>query len=707
LKTSSRFKNLDDVKLYFPILTMKRLLHFFAFLLLSFNGLSQDKTPQKVKLNGEISVSPSGEIWLAQYDGRLFFTKDIGSLWHEVAYKLDYKKGSLSSGGIRNIHFFSEDTLIISGDIKDTLSDKQIVYWSGNHGKNWEKIEIAEEFKFDATHFGSDKIALLCGSSQLNYLSHDAGKTWKTINKIEASGNLRINTIHFSNNEKIGLLGSHWNVLYRTDEHCEHWEKLPTPLSQNKYQRISKEERPEIDKVRIFGSHYAIQQQGRTFVTKSDSIDWKKLKQVLNFEVTENEGLYVVYKDFTVELFDSNFASVWKSEKKIKSEPRSITVRDNSLFVLAEGSIYKINPQEFTETDIKSNDIRTEEDPNRPTEPYQTVSYHGEKYGNLFDRIVIFNKKSKKWDSWLLPDFSIGYLTVWNDQLVVSNNEFSKIQYYYVNVQERKLDEIKDVTKLFVIPEFDKLVKFDISFVQSGCFHFAAKKNTYTKSRGEFILSSKMILPLEKAKSKKRSVPFLAKMSKTIDAKKIEELLTEINTSKLKINTVGDLQLTQNDISEFKKFIDDKATEIKKNGISPLSHYDDLYAFPGENTDFNFYKKIADTLLLNPEFSIHEALYQGGGIFSTSSEDRRLTFTFNNEKTFSVSNSDTYPNYLHSPWTLLAKEQLLSKVNSLGVGKLVNEITNGDFLAKKVTDKNYAIFRIADYYYKKKLEDDK
>ncbi len=687
---------------------MKRLLHFFTFLLLSFNGLSQDKTPQKVKINGEISVSPSGEIWLAQYDGRLFFTKDIGSLWHEVANKLNYKKESLSSGGIRSIHFFSEDTLIISGDIEDKLSDKQIVYWSGNHGKNWEKIEIAKEVQFDATYFGTSKIALLCGSSQFHYLSHDAGKTWKTINKIEASGNLRINTIHFSNNEKIGLLGSHWNVLYRTDEHCEHWEKLPTPLSQNKYQRISKEERPDIDKVRIFGSHYIIKQQGRTFVTRADSIDWKKVKQVLNFEVTENEGLFIIYKDLTIELFDSNFVSVWKSEKKISSTPSSIAVRDNSLFVLAEGSIYKITPQEFTETEIKSNDIRIEEDPNRPTEPYQTVSYHGEKYGGLYDEIVIFNKKSKKWDSWLSLDFGSGSLTVWNDQLLVSNQGFTK--YYSINVQERKLDEIKDVTKLFVIPEFDKLVKFDISFVQSGCFHFAAKKNTYTKNRGKFILSSKMILPLEKAKSKKRSVPFLAKMSKMIDAKKIEELLTEISTSKLKINTVGDLQLTQNDISEFKKFIDGKATEIMKNGIPPFgsySTYNDLYAFPGENADFNFYKKIADTLLLNPEFPIHEALYQGGGIVSTSIEDRRLTFTFNNQKTFSISNSDTYPNYLHSPWTLLAKEQLVSKVNSLGVGKLVNEITNGDFLEKKVTDKRYAIFRIADYYYQKKLEEDK
>jgi hypothetical protein len=58
------------------------------------------------------------------------------------------------------------------------------------------------------------------------------GLTWEQKSKVETSGNLRFSTIHFADDEKTGLFGSGWNVIYKTTDNCNTWEKLPTPLSQ-------------------------------------------------------------------------------------------------------------------------------------------------------------------------------------------------------------------------------------------------------------------------------------------------------------------------------------------------------------------------------------------------------------------------------------------------------------------------------------------
>ena len=43
------------------------------------------------------------------------------------------------------------------------------------------------------------------------------------------------------------------------------------------------------------GNYYIIKQDGRTFITKANDVDWMPLSSVLDFEVTANEKIYLIW----------------------------------------------------------------------------------------------------------------------------------------------------------------------------------------------------------------------------------------------------------------------------------------------------------------------------------------------------------------------------------------------------------------------------
>ena len=69
---------------------------------------------------------------------------------------------------------------------------------------------------------------------------------------------------------------------------------------------------------------------------------------------------------------------------------------------------------------------------------------------------------------------------------------------------------------------------------------------------------------------------------------------------------------------------------------------------------------------------------------------------------YRVENSYNRPNYLFLPWDV-AYKGLNLKSNSISFGQSINRLTNGAFFGKDVADKRYAIFRIADYLYRRKI----
>lgn len=661
---------------------MKKILYLIAIILFPLTVLGQKEYLSRLSISGavsELGISPSEEIWVATKAGNVYYTRQIGELWHIGPYgSLD--PYNFSTGELfERVNFFSEDTLMISGFIQDG-GKQDFVYWSGNHGKDWEKVVFGKNSWIDAAYINNKGKAWMSGNSQLIYYTEDKGKSWTSFDKIEPTGNLRFSTIHFARDERTGLFGSFWNVLYRTVDNCQNWEKLPTPLSQNKYERLSKKDRPDIRKIRIFGDNYIINQQGRVFITKSNSIDWAYLPNVIDFEVSEDEHLFTVNQDLSITLYDSTFNKAWQSVKSLENSPTAIGVRNNNLFALTSDSIYKINPDHFIVSQLLTDEIPIQE-------PYFTLELEDEEYGFDNKDILHFDKRKKLWYRYMTVDFSIGNAAMFDKKMVVSDQLSNK--YCAIDIKEKTAIEYDLPVHLFT----DLIVK-ELHFENGsqGCFHSNIFLKAYIKKGDKFVINKK-----------RSSSKYLSHAVREIEANKIEEIIDIIDKSRFQRVSLNDLNITEKEIKEFKKFIDKQQQSIKKAGID-RSDYDNLYLFPEENTDFNFYKSVVDSLSTLSEEEINDVFWQAYGNWSTTTDWRRVIFVFQNGKKLTIENADDKPNYLYTPW-VVDFEGLKFRTNSILFGQQIDKITNGQFFNEVIRDKNYAIFKIADYLYRKKLNE--
>lgn len=659
---------------------MKKLLTILPSLFIALTAIGQNDYWARLSFSSRVSelgISPSEEIWVATRSGSVYYTKQIGELWHLGPF------GSLdpwirsSSKTFDRINFFDENTMMISGFIHEN-GKQDIVFWSGNHGTTWEKVKFGVSSWIDAAYINDNGKAWMSGSSQLIYYTEDKGKSWITFDKVGNENALRFSTIHFAQDEKTGLFGSFWNVLYRTLDNCQTWEILPTPLSQNKYERIDKEERPDIRKIRIFGSYYIINQQGRVFTSKADSIDWLRLPNVVDFDVSENENLYTINKDLSTSLFDSNFVQTWQSSQSLDQYPTAICIRNNNLFALTHDFIYKINQNNFI-----SSLLFTDETPIR--EPYLKLSFEDEEYGFENLDVLHFDKNKKAWHRILTLDFEIAHALDYNGVIILTNRTFNN--YYALDLNELSVSE-------YILPKnlFTHLKVKEIHFESGsqGCFHSNHSKLFYIRKGDYFVIDKKS-----------NSSEYLSNASNNIDVNKIEQIVKLVDQSRFSKVTLIDLNITKNDIFKFKQFIDSEEQRIKKSGRNHMD-YDNLFSFPRGKIDFDFYRSMADSLDFLSEEDVNNVFWQSSGNRSTTTNWLRVTFVFTNNQKLTIQNNDDRPNYLHTPW-IVDYDGLKFRTNSIRFGQLIESLTNGQFFDATVKDKKYAIFKIVDYMYRKQV----
>jgi photosystem II stability/assembly factor-like uncharacterized protein len=651
-------------------------------LLMPLGAFCQNENLARLSVVGavsELGISPSEEIWIATKAGNVYYTKQTGDLWHLGPFgSLD--PNNFSSGAtFERVNFFSDNTLMISGFIQENGA-QDFVYWSGDHGKTWKKIRFGTSSWIDAAFINDNGKAWMSGNSQLIYFTEDSGKTWRSFDKVERTGNLRFSTIHFAKDELTGLFGSFWNVLYRTSDNCKTWEKLPTPLSQNKYQQISKVERPDIRKVRQFGHRYIVNQQGRVFETRSENIDWQRLEGAVDFEVTASERLYVIYKDLHVELLDDELNMIWTSADRLNGYVRAIAVRNESLFVLTATSIYKINQNNFERSDLWTNDIRI-------SDPYMIVKHNGDEYGFDGSDILLRKNGSKQWTRLMTVGFQIGMATVFEDKLIVS--DFHLKDYFALNTSARVLDKFELPPNLFEVTN-NRIEEFHIETGSQGCFHSENKRRSYSRKGDAFELTRN-----------EGNTGFLTNMPSKLSIEIINNLVKIIDQSRFSKITVAEFGFTPADIASFKKFVDDKQRGTRNKANDHIDY--DLYAFPGEKTDFEFYKRTADSIHSVSSDIVDNAFWRSYGNWSTTRESRRIIFVFQDGRELIMENSDDKPNYLFTPWIINFGGVMLT-TNSIQFGEAIKEITGRRFFGDTVADKNYAIFKIADYLYRIKLQ---
>ena len=130
-----------------------------------------------------------------------------------------------------------------------------------------------------------------------------------------------------------------------------------------------------------------------------------------------------------------------------------------------------------------------------------------------------------------------------------------------------------------------------------------------------------------------------------------------------------------------------------------------MYHFPDENTDFDFYINTIIKFDSIPDYIVNEVFNIGYGNWSTTRDWSKIIITFQDNSVLTISNSDDKPNYLDLPW-IINYNGIIFKSNSIKLGKLINEITKGQMINKEAVTKKYALFRIADFMYKQRLNNE-
>ena len=198
-------------------------------------------------------ISPSGEIWVPTCTGQVYYTAQMGKLWHSI--KSDSVASTPINGNFEYLDFLSEDTLMIAGYSFEHSYKSNEIYWSGDHGKTWKTIKFGENTRHNGHYVHQGKIWVGADSSLVHY-SEDYGKTWKRLDQAKKIGDISFGSVYFAPDDKTGLFGTWSNALYRTPDNCETWEKLPTPLDQKKFQASSEYPNSGVYKAQIIGDSF-------------------------------------------------------------------------------------------------------------------------------------------------------------------------------------------------------------------------------------------------------------------------------------------------------------------------------------------------------------------------------------------------------------------------------------------------------------------
>jgi hypothetical protein len=318
-------------------------------------------------------------------------------------------------------------------------------------------------------------------------------------------------------------------------------------------------------------------------------------------------------------------------------------------------------------------DYSTEE---AAAKPHLTIEYKGRKLGFVHGSILMFEEGKSQWDTILKTPMYISSAAVIENKLVIANSW--PHQLYSVDLINKKTTPYNLPQKLF---SGKKVSKLSIEFGSSGCFH------GYTYNR-EYKLKKKSL----NIYSKKGKQKYFRGMRNSVDYTLLQNIVNEADL-KSKVITLEELEITDNDITEFKKMLD------TVNVVYARDEY--TYSFQ-ENANLNFYRNTADSLdKISPDI-INNAFKVKSEVYSTAVEWHKLTIEFEDSSKLTIENYDCIPGYYYAPW-VINYNGLLYETNSIKLGKMIDELTGGKFLEDQYKDNKYAIFKITDYLYDKSL----
>ena len=641
--------------------------------MLAIMACAQEDYRERINLHWsspELAISPKGIIALGAKT-TIYVTDAPEKGWRGIPMPVNNNWSS-----IKDLCWSSENVLIASVEGK-------LYAWEIADDGTFKPLAMSNAPKADDLRSDGNGRVWAWGLSNKVFYSSDSGCSWSEVAHIQELDNLNtqsilethyINDLYFDNNGKRGLIGSNYNELYLTLDNCKTLQRIPTPLDQKAYQQgEDAAKRTTINKVRILGDYYIVEQDHKAFITSTKDIRWRPTNgsdTANDIDVMSNRFIVIRPDAETVRLLDKNLNLV--NEFKVPEEKRDIAYGDD-MYIIDKTSLHKcgINGSQRYELFRTDREI----DPMNADEPSGIFTIDGQEfYFDSYD-LIAKSKATGKWYRYMTFDFEPlkpfvdkGKAFFYNSSL--DDDLTLEMTLYQLNVKEKTIKPYEWPSEMF---GHKKVVGMQVIYSVIGCFVNSGINKHYRLQGDELVWEKDYTIG-----NKRRNA--YSELPKRFKASDIQRLVRLIDESRSHEQAYTDTLITDEDRAEYVNLIDEFLEDDNVNIFKYMDISDKWIAAGQQITALN-------------ESWLKKAREEASRSFSTTTVTRKILFTFEDGSTMSCHNDKWRVSYLYSPWTI-TYGNFVYVTEDLNVSSLINQITQGKMLDQRYCSKAFAIYQM-------------
>ena len=647
---------------------MKQLM-IIVMSMLAIMACAQEDYRERINLHWsspELAISPKGIIALGAKT-TIYVTDAPEKGWRGIPMPVNNNWSS-----IKDLCWSSENVLIASVEGK-------LYAWEIVDDGTFKPLAMSNAPKADDLRSDGNGRVWAWGLSNKVFYSSDSGCSWSEVAHIQELDDLNaqsilethyINDLYFDNNGKRGLIGSNYNELYLTLDNCKTLQRIPTPLDQKAYQQDEDAaKRTTINKVRILGDYYIVEQDHKAFITSTKGIRWRPTNgsdTATDIDVMSNRYIVIRPDAGTVRLLDKNLNLA--NEFKVPEEKRDIAYGDD-MYIIDKTSLHKcgINGSQRYELFRTDREI----DPMNADEPSGIFTIDGQEfYFDSYD-LIAKSKATGKWYRYMTFDFEPLKPFVDKGKAFFYNYSLDdEMTLYQLNVKEKTIKPYEWPSKMF---GRKKVVGMQVIYSVIGCFVNSGINKEYRLDGDNLVRVKDYTIGNERNNA-------YSELPKQFKASDIQRLVALIDESRSHEQAYTDTLITDEDRAKYAMLIDEFLEDDNVNIFEIMNKHDKWIAAGQQITALN-------------ESWLKKAREEASRSFSTTTVTRKVLFTFEDGSTMSCHNDKWRVSYLYSPWTI-TYGNFVYVTEDLNVSSLINQITQGKMLDQRYCSKAFAIYQM-------------
>ncbi|GAA4341294.1 hypothetical protein [Flaviaesturariibacter amylovorans] len=604
---------------------MRRILLTLAVLPVLF---ASAQLPRLQSYAQRLSVSPAGSVAVVTRAGEVLLAAAPGAPWRPAPPVPQEGPSGIGAPLLESACFFGRDTGFVYGFIHNG-NQQNLIYRTVDGGKTWSKHDFGQSgWVDDAASLPNGEAWLSVSGSGFAY-TRDHGRTWEPLESPERKQRF---TRLFFNTAREGLIGSLWNSLCYTPDGGRTWTWVPTPLDQKKYRKTNPEGRPDIGSVALWGRYYLVRQEGLSFYSRRDSVDWQPLPGCTGFYTDAQNSALFLRQAHGWSVAGPDLATLRTIEG-----PYAVTdgaCYDGSLLLLGSGKLTRMW------ADGRVADYVPEAVEVRPE---YLGTANGQAIGVSGNRIYTSTNDGSDWTyRYTLPfeEKPGGRLQVSPEGRFTYQMPDDSLYYYSpVTGFLRRTHWQAELADFFTAP----ITRLTLEAGSSGCFHSYRDVVIYEPAADAFE-------QVDATSSGSKHAPLLARAPGSIDSATVGRLLRALEnlgdtTSWLRYS---DLELTPKQLEALRAEVRLFRNTVGRGGkISALP-----FSLPENNIDFDRLERLVDSVPHSDPAFLRAYFQSGPRIISTTSNSRAIRLTNDRGEELLLRNSVYEQDAYLFPWVL-------------------------------------------------------